>query len=69
MEENNDINDDFFEEEDENLSEDDQAYLLEKMLDTLMVFNSHFAQYVRESNPESRTVILSVFIFKFLQKV
>jgi hypothetical protein len=54
MEENNDINDDFFEEEeeDENLSEDDQAYLLEKMLDTLMVFNSHFAQYVRESNPE-----------------
>jgi hypothetical protein len=52
MEENDDINDDFFQEEDENLSNAEESYLLEKMLDTLMVFNSHFAQYIRESNPE-----------------
>jgi 5-methylthioribose kinase len=52
MEENDDINDDFFQEEDENLSDAEESYLLEKMLDTLMVFNSHFAQYIRESNPE-----------------
>lgn len=51
MEENNNINEDFFE-DDENLGDDEQLYLLQKLLDTVMVFNSHFAQYVRESNPD-----------------
>lgn len=27
-------------------------YMLQKLLDTVMVFNSHFAQYVRESDAE-----------------
>jgi hypothetical protein len=53
MEENDNINDEFFDDDnDENISDDEQSYLLQKMLDTLMVFNSHFAQYIRESNPE-----------------
>lgn len=51
MEKNNNINEDFFE-DDENLNDDEQLYLLQKLLDTVIVFNSHFAQYVRESNPD-----------------
>lgn len=43
--EENDIND--FNEEDE-----DQMYVLQKLLDTMMVFNSHFAKYVRESDED-----------------
>jgi hypothetical protein len=51
MEKDNDINDDFFD-DDENLGDEDQMYMLQKLLDTVMVFNSHFAQYVRESDAE-----------------
>jgi hypothetical protein len=53
MEKDNDINDDFFDrDDDENLPDEDQMYMLQKLLDTVMVFNSHFAQYVRESDAE-----------------
>ena len=51
MEKDNDINDDFFD-DDENLGDEDQMYMLQKLLDTVMVFNSHFAHYVRESDAE-----------------
>ena len=53
MEKDNDINDDFFDDDDgENLPDEDHMYMLQKLLDTVMVFNSHFAQYVRESDAE-----------------
>jgi hypothetical protein len=31
---------------------DDDMFLMNKMLETLLVFNSHFTQYIKESNLE-----------------
>ena len=44
MEESNYINDDD--------NEDEDSYLFKKILDTLLTFNSHFVEYIREMDPD-----------------
>lgn len=38
-------------EENDDMSDED-LYVLQKLMDTMLVFNSHFAQYVREYDKE-----------------
>jgi hypothetical protein len=38
--------------EDDDLNEAEQLYLMKKLFDSVMVFNSHFAYYIKQNNGE-----------------
>lgn len=37
---------------DEEITNGEQLYLIKKLFDSVMIFNSHFAHYVQENDPE-----------------
>jgi hypothetical protein len=48
MEENEYINDDDM----DDMDNEEQLYLMKKLFDSVMVFNSHFAHYIQQNNPD-----------------
>ena len=48
MEENEYINDDGM----DDMDNEEQLYLMKKLFDSVMVFNSHFAHYIQQNNPD-----------------
>lgn len=45
--------DEYLDDDDINdMNDEDQLYLMKKLFDSVMVFNSHFAHYVQENDPE-----------------
>lgn len=45
--------DEYLDDDDINdMNDEDQLYLMKKLFDSVMVFNSHFAHYVHQNNPD-----------------
>lgn len=39
-------------ESEDEITDGQQLYLIKKLFDSVMVFNSHFAHYIQQNNPE-----------------